>query len=299
MSTTSSSNLSPTENFGNSKRQSFNLNNDGTSTTTMSPVGETSASSFSLGLGSSSSSRPSSISRRASKSPPREKTKDQSQPLSSDTKMNERPSSSSSTAVGVERSNPVSPTSENPISKKDSTRNSTFSSTSINQDQSNPTSSRHSNLSSTILPPLKIRDFAFPETDPRHVGARDLSIPEERLSTGYGVGGNHSGLGGGGEDEEEWGPEAHEHSYEDDEEEEEEGVGGGLPEGLYQVIYPFQAESEHELTVTQDQRVQVVGGLDGGWAIVQKISEEDQIALDGDGNRGLVPEAYLEWLGPI
>jgi hypothetical protein len=132
--------------------------------------------------------------------------------------------------------------------------------------------------------PLKIRDYAFTELDPRHVGARDVSAPSEKE-------GHHA--------EELQEPEA---------EDEEEGEGSfqeqGLPIGLYTAAYEFVAESVHELSVQVGQKLRLVGHVEGGWAIVIKVKEgEEDIPFDEGNNtesddKGLVPEAYLEWSGP-
>lgn len=169
---------------------------------------------------------------------------------------------------------------------------------------------------SFALAPLKVRDFAFPETDPRHVGARDVGhsaafgaerfhIREVSRET-YGNDGGDNGIEavgwhpGSGPD---WSPSA---SY--DEDEEFEGVQGqhkssdgigeeldsvgvaavqGLPAGLYRVLYDFEAEEEHELSVKVGERVNVVGAVEGGWAVGFK---------ENDDKEGLVPEGYLEWI---
>jgi hypothetical protein len=95
-----------------------------------------------------------------------------------------------------------------------------------------------------------------------------------------------------------------EEEEEEDQHEDEEGEGPQpLPLGLYHAAYEFQAESEHELSVKAGQKVQLIGHVDGGWAIVVKLQngketwtagEEDQVPEE---DKGLVPEAYLEWLG--
>ena len=61
-----------------------------------------------------------------------------------------------------------------------------------------------------------------------------------------------------------------------------------MPPGLYRVIYDFEAETEHELTVVVEDQVRVVGSVEGGWAVGFKES---------DGKEGLVPAGYLEWIG--
>jgi hypothetical protein len=131
--------------------------------------------------------------------------------------------------------------------------------------------------------PVKIRDYAFSEVDPRHVGARDVSAPIPRLAQYE-------------EDVE----------YAGDEQEEETEEEGGikiLPMGLYNAAYEFVAESEHEMSVPIGQKLRLVGHVEGGWAIVVKVKEgEEDLALpeaDDTPNpdKGLVPQAYLEWIG--
>lgn len=166
--------------------------------------------------------------------------------------------------------------------------------------------------------PIKVKDFAFSESDPRHVGARDVSLggapspkghpfihrkPREEDwddtdadSSGVSLGNQGRWRGGAGDD---WGPGI---SYDEDEEEFEgdhgrRGSGGssqaaeqdeaGTQPGLYEVIYDFGAESEHELSVSTGDRVRVVASVDGGWAVGIR---------EGDGKEGLVPEGYLVWI---
>lgn len=151
----------------------------------------------------------------------------------------------------------------------------------------------------SATPPVKIRDFAFPETDPRHVGARDVSAPHPAGPEFYAE---------GEEAEEDWGLEqdADEDEFaggaagtgdEEMEGVEEEGEGEeGLPEGIYVAVYDFEAESAHELAVRAGERVRVVGALEGGWAVVQREGEgTGEREEEGKVERGLVPEAYLEW----
>lgn len=150
------------------------------------------------------------------------------------------------------------------------------------------------------LPLLKIRDFAFTEVDPRHVGARDVGLPSPDQG---GHSARHSislGLG-----RQEGSPaDLYDDDEEEDEEEEDEGdLSAGqtaLPPGLYHAAYDFTAESEHELDVKVGQRVRLIGHVDGGWAIVVRVraGDEDVAADDEDVDKGLVPQAYLEWLAP-
>lgn len=173
---------------------------------------------------------------------------------------------------------------------------------------------------SFTLAPLKIRDYAFPETDPRHVGARDVSHStsfsgsrfalRDAGADQYGQEDDVDALGrrrnNSGDD---WGPSA---SYDEDEEEFEGDQGerrslgdvdndddatdrsggvvaiDGLACGWYRVLYDFEAEEEHELSVKVGERVNVVGAVEGGWAVGFK---------ENDDKEGLVPEGYLEWVG--
>jgi hypothetical protein len=161
------------------------------------------------------------------------------------------------------------------------------------------------------LAPLKIRDFAYEEVDPRHVGARDVGLPspERKHTSGFGMSpfGGGPNLGG-----HEWGSTEEEYDDEDEEEEEDqEGYGNEstgdtssssikLPPGLYHAAYDFVAESDHELNVKVGQRVRLIGHVDGGWGIVVRVKDgEDDVAADEEETeKGLVPQAYLEWLGP-
>lgn len=163
----------------------------------------------------------------------------------------------------------------------------------------------------SYLPPLKVRDFAYEEVDPRHVGARDVGLPspEKKHTSGSGFG--MSPFGGQALGGHEWG--STEEEYDDDEDEEEEddqeGYGNGstgdmstqstdLPLGLYHAAYDFIAESDHELNIKVGQRVRLIGHVDGGWAIVVRVQDgQDDVAADEEETeKGLVPQAYLQWL---
>ncbi|CEH15408.1 Src homology-3 domain [Ceraceosorus bombacis] len=152
---------------------------------------------------------------------------------------------------------------------------------------------------SVTLSMLRIRDFGFPEEDPRHFGARDVSAPQQGGRGGAGAGASGMFAGEAGEEEESAWPNA-DASTMSDEEEEKEGDDGGPRPGIYSAAYDFQAESEHELTVVSGTRVRVVGALEGGWAIAEIYAENKQGDVTGQEEegtkRGLVPEAYLEWL---
>lgn len=46
------------------------------------------------------------------------------------------------------------------------------------------------------------------------------------------------------------------------------------------------------------QRVRLIGHVDGGWAIVVRVQDgQDDVAADEEETeKGLVPQAYLQWL---
>ncbi|CAO1619324.1 unnamed protein product [Parajaminaea phylloscopi] len=164
-----------------------------------------------------------------------------------------------------------------------------------------------SRAASFALEPLKIRDFAFPESDPRHVGARDVSHPTNAGTNRFQLRETGADAYGSNDPAEgtDWGPSA---SYDEDEDEFEgdeghddgregadhAGAGGtgvvpvdGLTPGLYRVLYDFEAEEEHELTVKVGELISVVGAVEGGWAVGYKEKDVEK--------EGLVPEGYLEW----
>lgn len=77
-------------------------------------------------------------------------------------------------------------------------------------------------------------------------------------------------------------------------------ASGGVPmsvdsltPGTYRVLYDFEAEEEHELSCAVGDQVEVVGSIEGGWAVGRKREE----SISGTGREGLVPEGYLEWVG--
>ncbi|KDN52097.1 hypothetical protein K437DRAFT_39990 [Tilletiaria anomala UBC 951] len=148
---------------------------------------------------------------------------------------------------------------------------------------------------------LRVRDFAFPETDPRHVGARDVSAPQGggtsaltgTSADGDGEDGNNKNNNNNhNEEEEDWGVDAN-----DAEVDAEGDNGDGLALGVYEVLYAFEAESEHELTCKPGDRVRVVGNLEGGWAVVERVSPGAQEESEEEVKRGLVPESYIGWIG--
>lgn len=106
----------------------------------------------------------------------------------------------------------------------------------------------------------------------------------------------------------------------DEDDEQDEADTGGLPHGLYVAAYDFTSESDHELSVSVGEKVRLVGHVDGGWAVVVKILEslsldeegqpragtKSEKAAEGEhdngqegerhGEKGLVPEGYLQWI---
>ena len=61
------------------------------------------------------------------------------------------------------------------------------------------------------------------------------------------------------------------------------------PKGRYMVLYEFEAEGEHEMSVAEGE-VLFVGGRWGnmGWVIAERVHKRD-----GQVTKGLVPEGYL------
>ncbi|KIS65820.1 uncharacterized protein UMAG_11224 [Mycosarcoma maydis] len=131
---------------------------------------------------------------------------------------------------------------------------------------------------------IRVRDFAFPQDDPRHHGhllaeaqqsaAQDQDFDEHGQESD--ADGNEFYIEGA-EDENEF--------------DGDEGDNANVAQGVYNVLYAFEPVSEHELAVEPGDLVHVVGSLEGGWAIAIK-----------DGNetvKGLVPATYLEWSAPL
>ncbi|KAJ1021898.1 hypothetical protein NDA16_003660 [Ustilago loliicola] len=131
---------------------------------------------------------------------------------------------------------------------------------------------------------IKVRDFAFPEDDPRHHGEQLLDPQQEEAEEG-----EHQ------HHQEESDAAEHEFYIEGADDENEfdgdEGNNANVPEGVYKVLYEFDPVSEHELAVQPGETVHVVGSIEGGWAIA--------IKYDDQGVKGLVPATYLEWTGPL
>jgi hypothetical protein len=150
---------------------------------------------------------------------------------------------------------------------------------------------------SKALEVLKVRDFGFPELDPRHVGARDVSLgaaapaPERGSAAAarpwMSLGGG-SALASGAMEESEVPPSDDEAGMDEEGEGDEDDA---LPLGLYAAAYEFVAESTHELAVAAGEHVRVVGALEGGWAIAERITAGEE-----QKERGLVPQAYLTWI---
>ncbi|KAN0062363.1 hypothetical protein ACQY0O_005245 [Thecaphora frezii] len=130
--------------------------------------------------------------------------------------------------------------------------------------------------------PIIVRDYAFAESDPRFSGLRLTGSANEASDEL----GSEQLEAGEAEEEGGWG------DLDEDEDEDEfvgdEGDQANLAEGVHRVLYEFVSESEHELSVQPDELVRVVGALEGGWAIVTKISDPEV--------KGIVPATYLEWL---
>ncbi|KAE8231709.1 hypothetical protein CF326_g3267 [Tilletia indica] len=188
---------------------------------------------------------------------------------------------------------------------------------------STATSARTSLLIAPEARSIKIRDFGFPVEDTRHFGLRDSEEEEEEEELeDEGVEEDQgSWQGGAGNDDDDSNEPATVASPEEDDYESwhthqepggvMEGEDGeaevGLPHGWYTAMYGFDAESAHELTVVPGERLLVVGGLPGGWAIVVREAAEGQEQVPSEGQegqedgagpqRGLVPEAYLAWAG--
>ena len=131
---------------------------------------------------------------------------------------------------------------------------------------------------------IRVRDFAFPQDDPRHHGhllaeaqqsaAKDQDFDEH-----------------GQESDADWNEFYIEGAEDENEFDGDEGDNANVAQGVYNVLYAFEPVSEHELAVEPGDLVHVVGSLEGGWAIAIK-----------DGNetvKGLVPATYLEWSAPL
>lgn len=131
---------------------------------------------------------------------------------------------------------------------------------------------------------IRIRDFAYPEYDPRYHG---LPLTEPLESAQHDQHSQEPGQEPDTDDQEFYieGPED-ENEFDGD-----QGDDANVPEGIYNVLYAFEPVSEHELAVGPGDTVHVVGSIDGGWAIAIK---------DGDDSvKGLVPATYLEWSAPL
>lgn len=164
---------------------------------------------------------------------------------------------------------------------------------------------RLSTLSIVSTPPaaprksllVKIRDFAFPSGDERHVGGGPLAKRASvASSTGSGRGGWLGRVFGRkrngdaeGDDDSDY-HDAHSDSQDSDEPSGsddpcEEGDAPFVP-GLYRALYPFEPEGTAEMALAEDQQVRVLGRGGGvGWVVVLKPDGEEQ---------ALVPEGYLE-----
>ncbi|KAF8598617.1 hypothetical protein BDV93DRAFT_609726 [Ceratobasidium sp. AG-I] len=175
---------------------------------------------------------------------------------------------------------------------------------------------RLSTLSIVSTPPaaprrsllVRIRDFAFPKDDERHVGRGPFA---KRSSVASSAGSGRGGwlgrvLGrkrngdGGGDDNSDY-PDANSSQDESDDpyysDEEDELAGGGDEDGeapfvpgLYRALYAFEPEGTAEMALAEDQQVRVLGRGGGvGWVVVLKPDGVEQ---------ALVPEGYLELVRP-
>ncbi|GAC95068.1 cytoskeletal protein binding protein [Pseudozyma hubeiensis SY62] len=132
---------------------------------------------------------------------------------------------------------------------------------------------------------IRIRDFAFPDDDPRHKGD---PLAEPQSSADHYQDFDEHGHSSADVDEDEFYIEGAEDENEFDG---DQGDNASVPEGVYKVLYAFEPVSEHELAVHPGEVVHVIGSLDGGWAIALKEGDESV--------KGLVPATYLEWSAPL
>ncbi|KAJ3992954.1 hypothetical protein F5050DRAFT_1714878 [Lentinula boryana] len=156
--------------------------------------------------------------------------------------------------------------------------------------------------------PLKIRDFTYAATDPRHQGLGEdgrgtLNIPRENRvrfifklllddaeyqawkAAAISADADVSDSDDAHEDENEDGIETHDEEYinrgwdghwtmpseepDYDDDEEEGQADGPLSPGLYRALYPFVPEDPREMPLKEEQVVRVVGrGGGSGWAVV-------------------------------
>ncbi|QRV72225.1 hypothetical protein RhiJN_00239 [Ceratobasidium sp. AG-Ba] len=123
------------------------------------------------------------------------------------------------------------------------------------------------------LPVVKIRDFAFPVGDERHVGDGPLS---KRLSSA-----SSSSSG--------WPPDDEYESQDEDDEPLSQDDSDAFVPGIYRALYAFEPEGTAEMALVEDQQVRVLGRGGGvGWVVVLKPG--------GGSEQALVPEGYLEFV---
>lgn len=195
--------------------------------------------------------------------------------------------------------------------------------------------SRPASLSSYT--PVLIKDFAYPPESPLFAPEFDFHHNSDEWGGGV-EGDDEETEGWHDEDEQEnngWGPSvsggftgwagaaklanrlsAVETSelernfvYEDDEDEDVEDyepvekAGQALVPGLYRATYPFNAEGDAEMSLTEGQVVRVIGRGGGvGWAVVQVENDKESPeripdkaeAAPPPRAHALVPESYLE-----
>ncbi|KAG6883800.1 hypothetical protein C0993_003671 [Termitomyces sp. T159_Od127] len=179
---------------------------------------------------------------------------------------------------------------------------------------------------------IRIRDFAFDETDERFRGAgalvpranhlavlhrklaglpedgdeetsgseadgEDFDVAWDKLQVGWSMNGwgKSSPMADGPSQEEinlNFGG-AREEAYDDYEEDGVQAEEEVLYPGLYRAVYAFEPEGTAEMALVEDQVVRVIGrGGGGGWAVV--IDESAGLNADGGPRHALVPESYLE-----
>ncbi|KAF8325647.1 uncharacterized protein EI90DRAFT_3072372 [Cantharellus anzutake] len=155
---------------------------------------------------------------------------------------------------------------------------------------------------------IRVRDYAFPPSDERHLGALTLSSPRNSVSSyasrfsgfasrfGFIFGDrranrrDESPLRASTPTQDEDG--TADYGYEEGNETGADGqnaIGQDpiLVPGIYRAMYDFEPQGAHEMALQEDQLVYALGNSGGdGWAVV--------LAEDSD-ERFLVPAVYLEW----
>ncbi|KAJ4481267.1 hypothetical protein J3R30DRAFT_3466241 [Lentinula aciculospora] len=193
--------------------------------------------------------------------------------------------------------------------------------------------SNTSTSNSSYRIPLKIRDYTYAASDPRHQGLGEdgrgtLNIPREnRLHVIFklllddaeyqtwkaaAISADKDMLDSDEADDDgyeeytdeddeddrgwdgQWTVPFEEPDYDDEEEESEDA--SPLSPGLYRALYPFVPEGSREMPLKEDQVVRVVGqGGGAGWAVVV-VDGVDEKGKRRSSSRqlALVPESYLE-----